>query len=44
MVQPSSGTLQIQKRNAGVDTVLNITTGNWSARYNKVALVYTQHL
>jgi hypothetical protein len=35
MVQPSSGTLQIQKRNAGVDTVLNITTGNWSARVSK---------
>ena len=41
MVQPSSGTLQIQKRNAGVDTVLNITTGNWSAGFNKVAIVYT---
>ena len=41
MLQPSSGTLQIQKRNAGVDTVLNITTGNWSAGFNKVAIVYT---
>jgi hypothetical protein len=41
MLQPSIGTLQIQKRNAGVDTVLNITTGNWSAGFNKVAIVYT---
>ena len=41
MLQPSTGTLQIQKRNAGLDTVLDITTGNWSAGFNKVAIVYT---
>jgi hypothetical protein len=41
MLQPSSGTLQIQNRNSGTDTVLNITTGNWSVGFQKVAIVYT---
>jgi hypothetical protein len=41
MWQPSSGILQIRNRDGVSATDLNISTGDWSVGFNKVAIVYT---